>query len=138
MSHHPPVTGLHATNEKENIEIIWCQQPVAKFYGIGTSVEAEVHGKRQLKLHKYKETYEMNSPNLLVRFLPVPGTEWVGNVRIKCQENGLEAELCFRGRSLLGRRGRAIKGKIYESLSMKTLYEIDGHWDRYLKFVLEL
>ncbi|XP_031251724.1 oxysterol-binding protein-related protein 4B-like isoform X2 [Pistacia vera] len=128
VSHHPPVSALHATNEKENIELIWCQHPVAKFYG--TSVEAEVHGKRQLKLHKYKETYEMNSPKLLIRFLPVPGTEWVGNVRIKCHENGLEAELCFRGGSLLGRRGRAIKGKIFESLSMQTLYEIDGHWDR--------
>ncbi|KAJ0029772.1 hypothetical protein Pint_14030 [Pistacia integerrima] len=77
VSHHPPVSALHATNEKENIELIWCQHPVAKFYG--TSVEAEVHGKRQLKLHKYKETYEMNSPKLLIRFLPVPGTEWVGN-----------------------------------------------------------
>ncbi|XP_044471444.1 oxysterol-binding protein-related protein 4B-like isoform X1 [Mangifera indica] len=126
--HHPPVFALHATNEKENIELIWCQQPVAKF--CGTSVEAQTHGKRQLKLHKYKETYEMNSPKLLVRILPVPRTDWVGNVKIKCHEGGLEAELCFRGGSLLGRRGRAIKGKIYESLSIQTLYEIDGHWDR--------
>jgi hypothetical protein len=34
VSHHPPVTALHATDDKENIEMIWCQQPVPKFYGI--------------------------------------------------------------------------------------------------------
>jgi len=34
VSHHPPVTALHATDEKENIEITWSQQPVPKFYGI--------------------------------------------------------------------------------------------------------
>lgn len=33
VSHHPPVTALHATDEKENIEIIWCQHPAPKFYG---------------------------------------------------------------------------------------------------------
>ncbi|GAA0166151.1 transfer/carrier protein [Lithospermum erythrorhizon] len=33
VSHHPPVTALHATNEKENIESIWCLSPKAKFYG---------------------------------------------------------------------------------------------------------
>jgi len=33
-SHHPPVSALHATDEKENIEIIWCQYPVPKFNGI--------------------------------------------------------------------------------------------------------
>jgi hypothetical protein len=33
VSHHPPVSALHATDEKENVELIWCQQPVPKFYG---------------------------------------------------------------------------------------------------------
>ncbi|RVW16185.1 Oxysterol-binding protein-related protein 4B [Vitis vinifera] len=35
-SHHPPVSALHATDEKENIEMIWCQYPVPKFYGTFT------------------------------------------------------------------------------------------------------
>ncbi|KAJ6296438.1 hypothetical protein OIU78_024315 [Salix suchowensis] len=34
VSHHPPVSALHATDEKENIELIWCQHPVPKFYGL--------------------------------------------------------------------------------------------------------
>ncbi|KAM4113169.1 hypothetical protein ACJW30_05G199100 [Castanea mollissima] len=130
VSHHPPVSALHATDEGENVEMIWCHHPTPKFYG--TSVEAEVHGKRLLKLQNHGETYVMNSPKLLIRFLPFPRADWVGNVRIRCQESGLEAELCYRNTSFLGRRGnqRSIKGKVFESSSLKTLYEIDGQWDR--------
>ncbi|KAL5771575.1 hypothetical protein ACOSP7_015729 [Xanthoceras sorbifolium] len=130
VSHHPPVSALHATDENENVEILWCQHPVPKFHGAW--VETEVHGKRQLKLHNHRETYEMNSPKLLIKFLPVPGVDWVGNVRIKCEETGLEAEICYRTNSFLGswKNYRAIQGKIYHSSSSNTLYEINGHWDR--------
>ncbi|KAF8035148.1 hypothetical protein BT93_C1241 [Corymbia citriodora subsp. variegata] len=127
VSHHPPVSALHATDDKEALEMIWCQHPVPRFYG--TSVETEVHGKRQLKLLRSGETYVMNSPKLLIRFLPVPGVDWVGNVRITCQETGLGAELCYRGPSFISRNRRSIKGKIIDLSSSKTLYEVDGHWD---------
>ncbi|XP_024033841.1 oxysterol-binding protein-related protein 4B isoform X2 [Citrus clementina] len=94
VSHHPPVTALHGTDEKENIEIIWCQHPAPKFY--------------------------------------VPGADWVGNVKIKCYETGLEAELFYKANPFIAlrRNHRAVKGKIYNSSSSKILYEIDGHWDR--------
>ncbi|KAJ9162796.1 hypothetical protein P3X46_022540 [Hevea brasiliensis] len=127
VSHHPPVSALHATDKEENIEMIWCQNPVPKFYG--TKVEAEVHGRRQLKLLNHGETYVMNSPSLLIRFLP-PGLDWVGNVKIHCQETGLEAELCYLTNSFLGRRGpHSIRGRIYHSSSLETLYELEGHWN---------
>lgn len=130
VSHHPPVSALHATDEKENVELIWCQHPVPKFYG--ASVETEVQGKRLLRLLNQGESYVMNSPKLLIRFFPVPCVDWVGNVRIQCEDTGLEAELCYKGSSFLGRRAnnRSIKGKIFESSSLKTVFEIDGHWDR--------
>ncbi|KAL3745868.1 hypothetical protein ACJRO7_014895 [Eucalyptus globulus] len=127
VSHHPPVSALHATDDREELEMIWCQHPVPKFYG--ASVETEVHGKRQLKLLRLGETYVMNSPKLLIRFFPVPGVDWVGNVRITCQGTGLGAELCYRSPSLMGRNRRSIKGKIMDLSSSKTLYEVDGHWD---------
>ncbi|KAL2338675.1 hypothetical protein Fmac_013121 [Flemingia macrophylla] len=129
ISHHPPVSALHATDDKENIEMTWCQFPVSKFYG--TSIETKVHGKRQLKLHNHGETYEMNSPNLVIKILPVPGTDWAGNVSIKCLETGLLAELSYISQSFFGFRAgqRLVKGKIFDSLSMKTLYKIEGHWD---------
>ncbi|KAJ1433450.1 Oxysterol-binding protein [Sesbania bispinosa] len=129
VSHHPPVSALHATNEKENIEMIWCQIPAPKF--TGTAVEGKMHGKRQVKVHNHGETYEMNFPHLLFRFVPVPGVDWVGNVSIRCLETGLVAELSYTGQSFFGFRGnrRQIKGKIFDSLSMNILYKIDGHWD---------
>ncbi|CAA3026967.1 Hypothetical predicted protein [Olea europaea subsp. europaea] len=130
VSHHPPVTALHATDEKANIELIWCHSPIPKF--CGTHIETEVHGVRQLNLLDKNETYAMNSPKLVIRFLPVPGVEWLGNTTIRCKETGLEAELCYRGSSYFPRRSihRSIKGKIFRSLSSQTIYEINGHWDR--------
>lgn len=97
-------------------------------------MDAQVLGKRQLKLLNHGETYEMNSPNLLIRSLPIPGTDWVGNVNIRCLETGLVAELTYKSKSFLGRGAnhRCIQGKIIDSSSSKVLYDLDGHWDRYL------
>ncbi|XP_059634613.1 oxysterol-binding protein-related protein 4C-like [Cornus florida] len=130
VSHHPPVSALHATDEKDNVELLWCQYPTPKFHG--TSVETEVCGKRLLKLLSKGESYVMNSPKLVIRFLPFPRVDWVGSVTIRCPETDLEAEFCYRTNSFLGRRTnhRAINGKIFMSSSLKTIYEINGHWDR--------
>ncbi|KAL8509679.1 hypothetical protein ACS0TY_016771 [Phlomoides rotata] len=128
VSHHPPVTALQATDEEENIQMIWCQSPMPKFHG--THIETEVHGKRELKIVNKSETYSINSPKLVIRFLPFPSVDWLGNVKIRCQETGLEAELDYRGYTFLPRPSvyRSIKGKIF--LSSNIIYEIDGHWDR--------
>lgn len=93
-----------------------------------------MRGKRKLKLLNRGETYEMNTPNLLIRFVPMPGVNWVGNVRIRCPENGLEAQLHYGPKSFLGLGGnpRAVKGKIYETSTRRTLFELNGQWDRYL------
>ncbi|KAM3394931.1 oxysterol-binding protein-related protein 4B [Capsicum galapagoense] len=129
VSHHPPVTVLYATDEKENIEMIWCHNPVPKFYG--TKIETEVHGKKELKLLNRQETYVMNSPMLVIRLLPFPGVDWVGNVTIKCEETDLQADLYYKGSSFLSNRGnRSIKGKIFVPSTSKTICEINGHWDR--------
>lgn len=130
VSHHPPVSALYATNEKDNIEMTWCQYAIPKFHG--TSIEARVLGKRELKLLNKGETYVMNSPNLVIKFLPMPDVEWLGNVTIQCQETGLEAHLCYKGNSFLGKKGnyRSIRGKIVSSSNKRTMYEINGHWDR--------
>lgn len=152
------MTALHATDEKENIEMIWCHNPVPKFYGTifnlcdtlvnnyflfsdfplisisivsGTKIETEVHGKRELKLLNRQETYVMNSPKLVIRLLPFPGVDWVGNVTIKCEETGLQADLYYKGSSFLSNSGnRSVKGNIFMPSSSKTICEINGHWER--------
>ncbi|XP_044961089.1 oxysterol-binding protein-related protein 4C-like isoform X2 [Hordeum vulgare subsp. vulgare] len=167
VSHKPPVSALHATDEGGNVELIWCQHPVPKFHGRapeqkiqasanvaiqarmqtylnsctpficfteGTSIEATVYGKRQVKLPKFNETYEVDCPNLLIRLLPGPSVEWSGTVRIACNDSGLEAELSYhRSNSFMGMGGdgRCVKGKVFRSSSPEdTICEIDGYWDR--------
>ncbi|KAI3934802.1 hypothetical protein MKW98_026210 [Papaver atlanticum] len=129
VSHHPQVTALHATDEKRKLEMIWSQQIIPKFYG--TSVEVVVHGKREMKLINHGENYVMNTPKLLIGFIPVPRTDWTGNVTIQCEESGLLAELCFTRKSFLGFGGsnRSVKGRIVDTSTKKTIYEVDGHWD---------
>lgn len=36
ISHHPPVCALHATHEKENIDVMFCQYFTPKFRGTPT------------------------------------------------------------------------------------------------------
>ncbi|WOL19772.1 oxysterol-binding protein-related protein 4C isoform X1 [Canna indica] len=134
VSHHPPVSALHATDEKENIELIWCQSPVPRFRG--TSVEAVIKGKRQMRLLNFNENYEMDSPNLLIKLLPTTGADWLGNTKIKCKDSGLEADICYhKSHSFLGfgGRSRSVRGTIFYSKTSKTIYEIDGQWDRVVK-----
>ncbi|KAG6384823.1 hypothetical protein SASPL_153642 [Salvia splendens] len=148
VSHHPPVSALHATDAKHNIEIVWCQSPIPKFcgkdikppkyiskmqtyYALCSHIETEVVGKRQIKLVDKNETYVANSPKLIIRFLPFSSVEWIGNVIIRCQETDLEAQLSYRGNSFWPRPSvhRSIKGKIVRSSTSETIYDIDGHWD---------
>ncbi|RRT51793.1 hypothetical protein BHE74_00006829 [Ensete ventricosum] len=101
----------------------------------GTSVEAVINGKRQLRLLTFGEDYEMDSPNLVVRLLPTTGADWLGDVRIRCKDSDLEATLCYhKSQSFLGFGGnsRSVRGNIFYSKTSKTVYEIDGQWDRYI------
>ncbi|MQL85178.1 hypothetical protein Taro_017697 [Colocasia esculenta] len=131
VSHHPPVSALHATDEEENIELSWCHHIAPKFYG--SRVEVLIHGKKLLKLLRFGECYEMDTPSLVIRALPVPGTEWEGSISISCKESGLQADLCFyKAHSFLGFGGdpRSVKGKIFDTKTLRTIYEIYGQWDR--------
>eukprot|EP01018_Ginkgo_biloba_P038336 Gb_23064 [translate_table: standard] len=131
VSHHPPITALHATNASQEIEMTWWQHPAPRFYG--RSVEATVHGQRILKLPAFGERYEMNCPKLSIRFFPSPSTEWVGIVTVQCKESGLEATLCYKGKSLFGLKGSStrITGKIFKTnFPAQHLYELDGNWDQ--------
>ncbi|CAN8325952.1 unnamed protein product [Cochlearia groenlandica] len=131
VSHHPPVSALHATHETENIDLTWVQYYAPKFRG--AYVDVEMKGKRELKLLSRKETYVMDQPKVIMRFFPA-GVHLTGKIKIKCLETNLEAELQFNSDSFMqilrGNNNRSIKGKIYESSSKNKLYDIFGHWDR--------
>ncbi|XP_047308174.1 oxysterol-binding protein-related protein 4C-like [Impatiens glandulifera] len=127
VSHHPPVSALHATDDKNRVEIIGCHYSVPKF--VGNGVDTQVLGTRELKLLNNGENYVMNHPRLVIRFLPVPSVLWSGNVSVLCEQSGLEARLTFGGGFFLGSNSRSVRGKIILRPSNKTLYEISGRWD---------
>ncbi|TYG56948.1 hypothetical protein ES288_D08G104300v1 [Gossypium darwinii] len=129
-THHVSRANLNVLLEQFDVIAYSYTLKTPKYLGI--AVVNEVRGKRQLKLLSRGETYEMNSPNLLIRILPTPGVDWDGDVRIRCPENGLEAELHYGHKSFLGLRGshRSVKGKILETSTKRTLFEFNGNWDR--------
>ncbi|KAG0482118.1 hypothetical protein HPP92_010202 [Vanilla planifolia] len=83
VSHHPPVSALHATDEVEKLELVWCHCPAPKFHG--KSIKAAIKGKRHLRLLSHGENYEMNAPDLFFDIIPVPGAHWGGKVSIRCK-----------------------------------------------------
>ncbi|CAN1340435.1 Oxysterol-binding protein-related protein 4C [Linum perenne] len=130
VSHHPPLTALHATDELNNLEILCFHRPVPRF--LGTKVEVQVQGNRRLKLLNHGETYVMNSPNLLIKFIR-PSVDWSGTVNISCHESGYQAQLSYTTSSILGRssNNNVITGKIYKSENL--LYTVNGHWSSTVK-----
>ncbi|URE40141.1 Oxysterol-binding protein [Musa troglodytarum] len=54
----------------------------------------------------------------------------------RCKDSGLEADLCYyKSHVFLGFGGssKSVRGKILHSKTLKTIYEIDGQWDRIVK-----
>ncbi|GLJ25058.1 hypothetical protein SUGI_0479480 [Cryptomeria japonica] len=130
VSHHPPVSALHATNESQKLELNWWHYPQPQFYG--KSIEVKVHGKRELTLLEFGETYEMNCPQLRINLFPFPTIEWIGNVEIQCRQTGLKANLSYKGKSFFGLKGPNTKicGSIGRYFSPQdVLYELHGVWD---------
>ncbi|KAJ7534672.1 hypothetical protein O6H91_13G104800 [Diphasiastrum complanatum] len=134
VSHHPPVTAIHVTDEMKKLRMTWWHEPAPHFYGNG--IEVTIRGRRILSLLEFGEDYELTSPKLNIRFFPMPGTDWDGNTSVSCQQTGLKATISFKGKGLLGLRGgqRKISGKIWDS-SGKTLYELRGSWDNVVNLI---
>ncbi|CAA6675682.1 unnamed protein product [Spirodela intermedia] len=113
--------ALHATDAEQEVELLWWQELVPRF--TGTGIETQIQGKREVKLRSFGESYEMDAPSLVIKFLPVPSSE----------ETRLEADLCYYRSHLFlgfGSSSRAVKGKIFHSKTLMTIYDVYGCWDR--------
>ncbi|KAH7443806.1 hypothetical protein KP509_02G051700 [Ceratopteris richardii] len=130
VSHHPPVVALYATDDVKKIRTQWSHKAVGRFHG--NKVEGTIYGKRTLWLDSHHEVYELTCPKIVFRLFPAPGTEWVGTSTIKCGSSNLEASLTFKGKPLFGLKGTAghVSGKIYDTSTGATLYEINGAWNK--------
>ncbi|KAL0646796.1 hypothetical protein Bca4012_045087 [Brassica carinata] len=103
ISHHPPVSALHATHEKENIDVTFCQYFTPKFRGAYVDVEVKgAHWAGKIVIKCLETGLEAELQLLSDSFL----SRFTGNNK------------------------RSIKGKIFESSSGRRLYELFGQWDR--------
>ncbi|KAG9449250.1 hypothetical protein H6P81_009215 [Aristolochia fimbriata] len=78
------------------------------------------------------ETHHVSHGNLNVRLEQVSHHPPVSTQQTsKNRDSGLEADICYDGKGFLGFGGnhRSVRGKIFDSLSSKTIYEINGFWD---------
>eukprot|EP00897_Mesotaenium_endlicherianum_P006019 jgi/Mesen1/5445/ME000271S04464 len=133
VCHHPPISALYATNDVKKIRTLWWHYPVPRFYGAW--LKAEMKGKRLLFLDSYDETYELQVPSLLFRFLPSPRADWEGNVTVKCEKSGYEAQVCYKTKPWFkpGPHKR-IEGEIYRIGTKEKLIKFHGHWDKSVTF----
>lgn len=135
VSHNPPVAALYGTNEERGLRLLWWHRAVPRFAGNG--VEVAVQGRRLLHLSMHDETYELTSPSLLFRFLPVPASQWVGTTTISCKQSGLEAVVEFKARGLFGgKASNKVEGHISVPKGDRRLLEFRGRWDESVTFTV--
>lgn len=124
VSHHPPISAICLSNEREQIQ---CQANVSftvKFGG--NQVTVATAGELQLTSKRFNETYELTKciPDMVVRNV-VWGKKyimWEGEVTMTCPQTGITAFLKFKEKS----SQNVVKGFIMRGESEEPIYEING------------
>lgn len=124
VSHHPPISAICLTNEREQLT---CQANVSfsvKFGG--NQVTVATAGGLQLISKKFNETYELTKcvPDMVVRNV-VWGKKyimWEGELTMTCPQTGLTAFLKFQEKS----SQNVVKGYIMQGNSDEPLYKLHG------------
>eukprot|EP00184_Porphyridium_aerugineum_P001785 CAMPEP_0184697244 /NCGR_PEP_ID=MMETSP0313-20130426/4250_1 /TAXON_ID=2792 /ORGANISM="Porphyridium aerugineum, Strain SAG 1380-2" /LENGTH=404 /DNA_ID=CAMNT_0027156009 /DNA_START=298 /DNA_END=1512 /DNA_ORIENTATION=+ len=136
VSHHPPITAVHLHSDKLGICFNSYMKPEPKFWG--NSIEVRLTGLIKLSLEKYGEVYEMTRPTIWQTGILGIGkqrVEFVGETTLTCEKNDLIGNFEFKAKGLLGMRGEAnlVTGTVKQKSTGKTLYEINGTWDKQVK-----
>lgn len=124
VSHHPPISAICLTNDREQIQ---CQANVSftvKFGG--NQVTVATAGELHLESKRFNETYQLTKclPDMVVRNV-VWGKKyimWEGEVTMTCPQTGITAYLKFKEKS----SQNVVKGYIMRGDSDEPLYEING------------
>ncbi|KAM5248132.1 oxysterol-binding protein-related protein 5 [Ctenodactylus gundi] len=130
VSHHPPVSAFHVSNQKDGFCISGSVTAKSKFYG--NSLSALLDGKATLTFLNRMEDYTLTMPYAHCRGI-LYGTmtmELGGKVTITCEKNKLQAELDFKLKPFFGGSTsiNQISGKIMSG--EKIMAQLSGHWDR--------
>lgn len=130
VSHHPPITALHLNNRSLGFRLNSFTAPEPRFWG--NSLEVKLKGCIRITLDKHDEEYLITRPIVhMTGFLAGrQRLEFSGAASIVCEKTGINADLEFKARGMMGRgEQHAISGRIYDAASDENFYTFDGFWD---------
>lgn len=116
-------------NPVNNLVITGNFKPRTKF--LGNSIQSKLEGQSNLYfLNRPGEEYALSNPSIFARGI-LFGTMFLelgDSVRIECLKTGYHADINFLVKGYFTGTYNAIEGKIIESTSGKTMYNIAGKW----------
>jgi hypothetical protein len=124
VSHHPPISAISLSNEREQVQCNANVSFTVKFGG--NQVTVATAGGLQLVSKRFNETYELTKclPDMVVRNV-VWGKKyimWEGEVTMSCPQTGYTAFIKFKEKS----SQNVVKGFIMKGDSDEPLIEING------------
>lgn len=139
VSHHPPITALHLRNETLGFEMNSHTAPEACFWG--NTLVVKLPGVIHICLKKMgNEEYIITRPSIYMSgfFAGKQRLEFNGPSTFVCEKTGLSAEIEYKAKgagtlsslSIRASDMNALSGRVFETKSNRTLYTIEGHWDK--------
>lgn len=139
VSHHPPITALHLRNETLGFEMNSHTAPEPCFWG--NTLVVKLPGAIHICLKKMgDEEYVITRPSIYMSgfFAGKQRLEFNGLSTFACEKTGLSAEIEYKAKgagtlpslSIRASEMNAISGRVFETKSNRTLYTLEGHWDR--------
>lgn len=130
VSHHPPKSSYFYLVPESKIRVDGVVIPQSKF--LGNSSAAIMEGIAQVTLgDRDGETYIMNQPNVYCRGILFGKLrmELGDHMFIKCPKSGLEADIEFKTKGLIGGTYDAIEGFVYDTKTASKLFKVSGKWN---------
>lgn len=134
VSHHPPKSSYFYLVPDARIKVNGILIPKSRF--LGNSSAAMMEGWAQLTLGEHNdEIYEMNQPNVYCRgiLFGKMKMELGDHMYVKCQKNGIEADIDFKTKGFISGTYDAIDGYIKDSKTSENLYHITGKWNEVME-----
>lgn len=128
-SHHPPKSSYFYLVPERKIRVDGTVVPRSKF--LGNSSAAIMEGLGNVNLHRHKEVYSMNQPNVYCRGILFGKlrNELGDTMVMKCPKLHLEATIEFKVKGLLSGSYDGIDGRVSNTNTGEILYNINGKWN---------
>lgn len=127
VSHHPPITAMHISDEENGVRADGYARVEMGFNG---NVDIKQIGHAVLHIDKYEEDYLIPLPDVRVRgFMSGRLYPEIKNTYHIVGSNGFVSEIKFAGAGLAWGTKNGFTARLYHKSSPEeTLYEVDGSW----------